>query len=72
MYEDDILLEVRRAREEYAASHGYDIRAMVADLRRMDEAGDWPVVSLTPKRNLISSPQQLLIAIIIKKCHWAV
>ena len=31
MNEDSVLQEVRAAREAYARSHGYDVRAMVAD-----------------------------------------
>ena len=33
MNEDSVLQEVRAAREAYAQSHGYDVWAMVADLR---------------------------------------
>ncbi len=50
MVEDDVLREVRAAREAYARSHGYDVRAMVADLRAQDAAGDWPVVRRPPRR----------------------
>ena len=50
MYEDSVLQEVRAAREAYARSHGYDVRAMVADLRERDDRGDWPVVRLAPRR----------------------
>jgi hypothetical protein len=50
MYDDSVLQEVRAAREAYARSHGYDVDAMIADLRRQDERGDWPVVRLAPRR----------------------
>jgi hypothetical protein len=50
MVEDDVLREVWAAREAYARSHGYDVRAMVADLRARDAAGDWPVVRRPPRR----------------------
>lgn len=56
MKEDDILLEIRRTREAFAEAHGFDIRAMVATLRRMDDAGDWPVVSLRSKQNPVVNP----------------
>lgn len=46
MIEDDVIREIRAAREAYGASHGFDIRAMVADLQARDAVGDWPVVSL--------------------------
>ena len=61
MKEDDILLAVRQAKEEYAATHGFNIREIVADLRRMDEAGDWQIVSLIPKRDPIVAPIHSLI-----------
>jgi hypothetical protein len=50
MQMDSMLQEVRAAREAYARAHGYDVRAMVADLRAQDDRGDWPVVRLSPRR----------------------
>ena len=50
MIDDDVLREVRAAREEYARLHGFDVRAMAADLRARDLAGDWPVVRHPPRR----------------------
>jgi hypothetical protein len=50
MVEDDVLQQVRAAREAYAEAHGFDVRAMVADLRARDAAGDWRVVRLPPRR----------------------
>ncbi len=50
MVEDDVLREVRAAREAYARLHNFDVRAMVADLRARDLAGDWPVVRHPPRR----------------------
>ena len=49
MTEDDVLREVRAAREAYARSHNFDIRAMVADLRARDQAGDRRVVRRAPR-----------------------
>ncbi|MGP0068675.1 MAG: hypothetical protein ACLQGP_34375 [Isosphaeraceae bacterium] len=46
-----MIREVRAARDAYAQSHGYDVRAMVADLRERDDRGDWPVVRLVPRRS---------------------
>ncbi len=57
MVDDDVLREVRAAREAYARAHGFDVRAMVADLCARDVAGDWPVVRLPPRRpELVSEP----------------
>jgi hypothetical protein len=58
MIEDDVLREVRAAREAYARLHGYDIQAMVADLRARDSAGDWQVVRRPPRRpNPVAAPE---------------
>ncbi len=49
MIEDDVLREVRAAREAYVRLHNFDVRAMVADLQTRDLAGDWPVVRHPPR-----------------------
>jgi hypothetical protein len=58
MTEDTVLQEVRAAREAYARSHGYDVWAMVADLRERDNRGDWPVVRLAPRRPTVPGDAQ--------------
>jgi S1-C subfamily serine protease len=58
MNEDSVLQEVRAAREAYARLHGYDVRAMVADLRERDDRGDWPVVRLAPRRPTVPGDSQ--------------
>jgi len=50
MVEDDVLREVRAARETYARLHDFDVRKMAADLRERDLAGDWPVVRHPSRR----------------------
>jgi hypothetical protein len=50
MIEDDVIRGVRAAREAFGQKHHFNIRAMVADLQAQDLAGDWPVVSLPPRR----------------------
>ena len=61
MIEDDVIRGVRAAREEYARLHGFNIRAMVADLQARDLAGDWPVVSRLSRRpHSADSPNQPL------------
>ena len=50
MVDDDVLREVREAREAYTRLHNFDVRAMVADLRARDAAGDWSVVRHPPRR----------------------
>jgi hypothetical protein len=50
MVEDDVLREVRAAREAYARSHNFNIDAMVEDLRRRELASGWQIVSHPPRR----------------------
>jgi hypothetical protein len=50
LVDDGVLREVRTAREAYARLHKSDVRAIVADLRARDLAGDWPVVRRPPRR----------------------
>ena len=40
MSNGDILLELRAWRNEFARSHGYDIRAMSATLSELDNTGE--------------------------------
>ena len=47
---DPIVEEVRRIRDEHAASFNYDLRAIVADLQKRQASSDRPVVSFPPRR----------------------
>ena len=51
MNEDSVLREVRAAREDYARSHGFDVRRILADLQELDRAGGWKVVRLAPRKH---------------------
>ena len=44
MTEDEVVKEVRATRAAFAASHGYDIRAMVAALREVGASSGCEVV----------------------------
>ena len=50
MTDEEVLREVREARDAFAKSHGYDIGKMAADLRAMDLADDRLVVRCPPRR----------------------
>ena len=50
MIEDDVVREVRAAREEYCRQFGFDLGAIVRDLREQERAGDRQVVRLPPRR----------------------
>ena len=47
--EDEEVKEVRAARDAFAASHGYDIHAMMLALRALTIANGWEVVRMPPR-----------------------
>jgi hypothetical protein len=49
MQADPIVEEVRRARQDYAARFGYDVRAVAADLRRLEQQHPERLVTFPPK-----------------------
>jgi hypothetical protein len=49
MTEDEVVREVRAAGEAFAASHGYDIRAMVAALHELGVASGRELVRFAPR-----------------------
>ena len=46
---DEIVDEVRRVREAYAAQFGYDLRRIVEDLRRRERESGREYINLPPK-----------------------
>lgn len=50
MEDDTLMREIRAAKEAYASSLGFDLDAIVADLRAKAAAGNRPVVTLSPRR----------------------
>ncbi len=59
MIEDEVVREVRAAREAFAASYGYDIRAMVAAPHEFGVASGRTVVRFAP-RPPVTGPNQVL------------
>jgi hypothetical protein len=49
MWLDPIVAEVRKAREEHAATFNYDLEAICRDLREIEKRNRRKVVSLTPR-----------------------
>ena len=49
MWEDEIVKETRRLREEYAAKFRYDLEAIYEDLKDKEKQSRRQVVSLQPK-----------------------
>jgi len=50
MNRDDIIKEVRTIREQLAASHGYNVRALFAAAKKRQQESGRKVVKLTPRR----------------------
>ena len=48
--EDEVVRAVRAARDEYCRLFGYDLGAIVRDLREQERAGGRRVVRLPPRR----------------------
>jgi hypothetical protein len=50
MWEDPIVEQVRKVREEHAARFNYDLEAICRDLKEREKQGQWKLVSLPPRR----------------------
>ncbi len=50
MNQEDIIQEVRTIREQLAASHGYNVRALFAAAKKRQKESGRKVVRLTPRR----------------------
>ena len=50
MEEDDLIREVRAARDEYCRQFDYDLTAIVRDLQEQQRVGGREVVHLPPRR----------------------
>jgi hypothetical protein len=55
MWQDPIVSEIRRVRDEYAARFNYDIRAICGDAVEAQKKEDRPTVRLPSKRPLPSA-----------------
>jgi hypothetical protein len=49
MIEDPIVSEVRKYREQHAATYGHDLRKIVAALREREKLSERPVLNPGPK-----------------------
>lgn len=52
MFQDEIVEEIHRIREEYSRSLNHDLKAIVADLRKQQAESGLEVVCLPQKRGL--------------------
>ena len=49
MNHDDIIKEVRTVREELAAQHSYDVRALYEEAKKRQQRSERKVVKLAPR-----------------------
>jgi len=52
MYQDEIVEEIHRIREEYSRSFNHDLKAIFADLQKQQAESGREVVSLSRQRGL--------------------
>ncbi len=52
MFQDEIVEEIHRIREEYSRSFNHDLKAIFADLQKQQAESGREVVSLSRKRGL--------------------
>lgn len=52
MFQDEIVEEIHRIREEYSRSFNHDLKALFADLQKQQAGSGRKVVSLSRKRGL--------------------
>jgi hypothetical protein len=57
MIEDEVVREVRAAREAFAALHGFDIRKMVAALHELGIASGRKLVRFAPRPAILRPDQ---------------
>jgi len=50
MWNDEIVEEVRKARDEYAAQFNYDLEAIFQDIKQQEDKSHRELVSLPPKK----------------------
>ncbi len=50
MWKDEIVEEVRKVRNEYAAKFDYDLEAIYQDIKKQEKQNQHRVVSLPPKK----------------------
>ena len=58
MRDADILTKLRSWRDEFARSHEYDLGAMAAALRALDQVAGSRVVRTEPRRPEVVSPSE--------------
>jgi hypothetical protein len=50
MWKDEIIEEVRKARDEYAAKFNYDLEAIYEDIKKQEKKSKRKIVSLPSKK----------------------
>ncbi len=58
MYDDPIVAETRKLRDEYARRFNYDLDAICRDLQEQQSRSDRTVVKRSPKRPAHDTPER--------------
>jgi hypothetical protein len=58
MWDDEILEEIHRIREDHAKSFNYDLKAICEDWRQKQAQSGKELVTLTPKQRVSNTLQQ--------------
>ena len=62
MYDDPIVAETRKLRDEYAQRFNYDLDAICRDLREQQARSDRTLVKRSPKRPVSDNTERTTIA----------
>jgi hypothetical protein len=54
MFQDEIVEEIHKIREDYSRSFGHDLKAIFADLQKQQAESGKEVVDLSQKRSLVT------------------
>jgi len=59
MWKDEIVEEVRKVRDEYAAKFDYDLNAIYKDIKKQEKKSRRKIVSLQPKKAELISVEKI-------------
>ena len=53
MWNDEIVEEIRKTRDEYAARFNYDLTAIYKDLKEQQKRAEHEIITLTPREPVL-------------------
>ncbi len=61
MWKDEVVEEVRKIRDEYAAKFNYDIDAIYKDIKRLEAESGREFVTFPPRKPMTSRAKKLVV-----------